>query len=573
MEAQTTDKIYTSGEEVLGRVNEIIESGETISRDELDLLKTLFYKFLNAERDEKQKAYIEAGGDPETYQAEPDANEEAFKEAISKLREQRAETTKKLDEERQQNLNRKLEIIERIKEMGTSPDEATKTYQEFKALQTEWKELGALPPERSTEVWRQYQHAVEQFYDLLKLNFEARDYDFKKNLEIKTELCEQAEKLAEEKDVVSAFHQLQTLHARFRETGPVAKELREEIWNRFKAASSVVNKAHQAFFERLRADEESNLRRKTELCEKAENIAAEPNNSSSDWDKHSRKIIELQAEWKSVGFAPHKVNVKIFERFRAVCDRFFKAKNAYFKEMKATYSENIAKKRAIVERAKELSSSTDWSKTANDLIALQKEWKEAGAVPHRIGNKLWTAFRAECDKFFNARSEATAGTRGEEKANLARKRAIIAQVKELGGETDGDDIREKLQALQEEFNSIGHVPFRDKNKLYDEYHTALDQAYSKVRGGSQTRKIDKFIADVSQKSDSDVEGERSKLMRVYDAKSQEIKTYENNLGFLSATSKKGNALVDELTRKVEKLKEDLELVKGKIKAIDEQSKE
>ncbi len=572
MEPESTEKVYTSKQEVIDRVKEIIESGENINRDELDALKAAFYKLSIAEKDAKQKAYLDEGGDPDAYRPEVDPDEETFKEVMGQLREQRAETSKKQDEERQQNLTRKLEIIERIKEMAVSPDEANKSYQEFKSLQTEWKELGALPPERSTEVWRNYQHVVEQFYDLLKLNFEARDYDFKKNLEIKTALCEAAEKLTEEKDVVSAFHQLQTLHEQFRETGPVAKDLREDIWNRFKAASTVINKAHQAFFERLRAGEEENLRRKTELCEKVEAIVAEPNKGNADWDKHAKQIIELQAEWKQVGFAPHKMNVKIFERFRAACDKFFTAKSEFYKTMKATYSENVAKKQAIIARAKELADSTDWRKTANEFIALQKEWKASGIVPHRTGEKLWTEFRAECDKFFNARSAANVSTYGEERENLAKKREIVKQINLITDE-DEDAVREKLQALQAEWNGIGHVPYKEKDKVFNDYREALDLAYGRLRGGKESRRLDSFKASVSQMEGTAVDSERAKLMRNYDTLRQEIQTYENNLGFLSATSKKGNALVDDITRKIEKLKADMNLVREKIKAIDEQNKE
>ncbi len=572
MESQETKKIYATKREVIDRAKEIINSGENINREETDLLKTVFYKLLIAEKDEKQKAYIEAGGDPETYRPETDPEEEEFKEVMDKLREQRAISSQKQDEERKQNLNRKLEIIEKIKEMATSPDEANKSYQEFKSLQAEWKTIGALPPENSTEVWRKYQHIVEQYYDLLKLNFEARDYDFKKNLEIKTALCEAAEKLTEEKDVVSAFHQLQTLHDQYRETGPVAKELREEIWNRFKAASTVINKAHQAFFERLRACEEENLQKKTELCEKAEAIAEMPNNGNADWEEHSKQIIELQAQWKTIGFAPHKMNVKIFERFRLACDKFFSAKAEYYKSMKAAFSENIAKKQAIIEKAKELSGSTEWRAAGNALIALQKEWKESGIVPHKTGNKLWAEFRAECDKFFNARNAANAGIRGQEKENLEKKRDVIRRLNDIAGDSE-DAIREKLQALQEEFNAIGHVPFKEKDKLYKEYREALDVAYGKIRNGSHSRRLDSFKVSVSQKSGSVIDGERSRLLRAYDSLRQEIQTYENNLGFLSATSKKGNALVDDITRKIEKLKEEMQLTRDKIKAIDEQAKE
>ncbi len=572
MEAQEKDRVYTTKQEVIDRVKEIIENGENINRDELDLLKMVFYKLLNAERDEKQKAYLEAGGDPEAYQVEADPDEETFKEVMKQLKEQRAESAEKQDEERKANLKRKLEIIERVKEMATSPDEANKSYQEFKVLQAEWKTIGDTPPEKSREVWRNFQHIVEQYYDLLKLNFEARDYDFKKNLEAKTALCEAAEKLTEEKDVVSAFHRLQTLHEQFREIGPVAKDLREEIWNRFKAASTTINKAHQAFFERLRSNEEDNLRRKTELCEKVEALLEQPNSSNAEWEKRAKEIIAIQAEWKTIGFAPHKMNVKIFERFRQACDKFFTAKSAHYKEVKSTFSENIAKKQAIIARAKELAESTDWHKTTNELIALQKEWKESGIVPHRVGNKLWTEFRAECDKFFNARSAANVGARSEEKENLEKKRDIIQQITALADEEE-DVIREKLQTLQEEFNAIGHVPYKDKDKLYSEYREALDLAYGKIHNGSQSRKLDSFKVAISQKSGDTIEEERTRLLRAYDSLRQEIQTYENNLGFLSATSQSGSDLVDDINRKIEKLKEDMNLTREKIKAIDEKGKE
>ncbi len=572
MESTENERVYATKQEVIDRVKAIVESGEAVSRDELDGLKATFYRLLNAERDAAQQEYIDGGGDIESYVVAPDADEEAFKEAWTVLREQRAAEASRQDEERQENLTKKLAIIERIKEMATSPDEANKSYQEFKQLQTEWNSIGALPAERSTEVWRNFQHIVEQFYDLLKLNFEARDYDFKKNLEIKTKLCEAAEKLAEEKDVVSAFHQLQALHEQYREAGPVAKELREEIWERFKAASTVINKAHQAFFERLRAVEEENLKKKTELCEKVEAIVAEPNNSNSDWDRHSRAIVALQAEWKTIGFAPRKMNVKIFERFRQACDTFFTAKMAHYKDQRAQYSENIAKRQALIARIKEISDSTDWTKTANDIIELQKEWKAIGVVPHKVGNRLWAEFRAECDKFFNARSAATQSSRSEERDNLAQKRAVVDKLIALA-DSDDESLREQLQALQEEFNAIGHVPYRDKDKLYDDYRAALDRAYSKVRNGSQSRRIDSYRLSMAQRSGDAIDSERQRLMRTYETLRQEIQTYENNLGFLTATSPSGNSLIDEIARKIDKLKDDLALTREKIKAIDDQAKD
>lgn len=572
MDSQETKKVFTSKQEVIDRVKEIADQKENVDREELDQLKNAFYKFLINDRDEKQKAYIEAGGDPETYQLEPDPDEDIFKQAMAQVKEQRSAYMLKQEEERKENLAKKLEIIEKVKAMATSPDEANKTYKEFKKLQTEWKEIGAVPPENSTEVWRKYQHIVEQYYDLLKLNFEARDYDFKKNLEMKTALCEAAEKLAEETDVVSAFHQLQELHNQYREIGPVAKEMREEIWARFKAASTVINKAHQQHFETLRASEEENLQKKTELCEKAEAIADAANNSNADWDEHSKQIIELQAQWKKIGFAPQKMNVKIFERFRAACDRFFTSKGEYYKQLKSTFAENAEKKRAIIEKAKALSSSTEWRSTSDKLIALQKEWKNIGSVPKKLANKLWEEFRAECDKFFEARNAANAGGHSEERDNLDKKRSLIEQIRLLAEDAE-ENIQAKLQTLRDEYNAIGHVPFKEKDKLFAEYSEALDAAYSKLRQGNNIRRLGNFKASIAKKDEASIDSERSRLLRYYDTLRQEIQTYENNLGFLTAASKKGSTLVDEITHKIEKLKADLQLTKDKILTIDKQNKE
>lgn len=572
MDSQETKKVFTSKQEVIDRVKEIADQKENVDREELDQLKNAFYKFLITDRDEKQKAYIEAGGDPETYQLEPDPDEDIFKQAMAQVKEQRSAYMLKQEEERKENLAKKLEIIEKVKAMATSPDEANKTYKEFKKLQTEWKEIGAVPPENSTEVWRKYQHIVEQYYDLLKLNFEARDYDFKKNLEMKTALCEAAEKLAEETDVVSAFHQLQELHNQYREIGPVAKEMREEIWARFKAASTVINKAHQQHFETLRASEEENLQKKTELCEKAEAIADSANNSNADWDEHSKQIIELQAQWKKIGFAPQKMNVKIFERFRAACDRFFTSKGEYYKQLKSTFAENAEKKRAIIEKAKALSSSTEWRSTSDKLIALQKEWKNIGSVPKKLANKLWEEFRAECDKFFEARNAANAGGHSEERDNLDKKRSLIEQIRQLAEDAE-ENIQDKLQTLRDEYNAIGHVPFKEKDKLFAEYSAALDAAYSKLRQGNNIRRLGNFKASIAKKDEASIDSERSRLLRYYDTLRQEIQTYENNLGFLTAASKKGSTLVDEITHKIEKLKADLQLTKDKIMTIDKQNKE
>lgn len=567
-------KIYASKQEVLDRVKELAKNDNTPDKEEVDHLKASFYRFHIAERDEKEKQYLANGGDPEKYQILPDDNEEAFKANMQLIKEKRAKAFEKAQEEREANLKHREDIIEKIKNMATSPEEANKSYNDFKALQQEWKEIGAVPPEKSSETWRNYQLYVEQFYDLLNLNREAREYDFKKNLEAKTKLCEQAEKLANETEVVSAFHQLQELHAQYREIGPVAKELREEIWTRFKNASTVINKKHQEHFENLRSMEQDNLNRKTELCEKTEAIAKEENKNASDWEKHSKEIITIQQEWKTIGFAPHAMNEKIFQRFRAACDDFFSRKAEYFKEVKVRLEANAEKKKALVEQAQALADSTDWKSTSDKLIQLQKEWKAIGTVPRKYGDKLWNDFLAACNHFFEARNAANAGTRNEERDNLKKKRDIISKLKEYT-ESTVDDVQEKVQELADEYNKIGHVPYRDKDKVYKEYHDVMDKIYDNLHISAARRHLDNFrnnLRGMAKKSEDAVDNERARLMRRYESLKQEIKTYENNLGFLNISSKKGNSLVDEMNRKVQRLKDDAQMVREKIKAIDLQNK-
>ena len=563
-------KVYQTKKDVLDRVKEIAHGDEAPKKDEVEFLKTAFYKLHIAEREAQMKEYLDAGGDPATYQVTPDPDEEAFKAEMGIIKERRQQQFREQEAEKEENLKKKLDIIEKIKAMVTSPEEANRAYQEFKALQQEWKEIKNVPAERANELWRNYQLYVEQFYDLLKLNSEAREYDFKKNLEIKTRLCEAAEKLAEETDVISAFHQLQKLHQEYRETGPVSKELREEIWQRFKAASTIINKAHQQHFETLRAREEENLQKKTALCEKVEAIAAEENKSGADWDRHTQEIIAIQQEWKTIGFAPQKMNVKIFERFRAACDDFFARKAEHFRTLKDTYKDNADRKRALIEKAKALQDSTEWRSTSDKLIALQKEWKTIGMVPKKLGDQLWEEFLGACNKFFEARNAAGAGQRSEEHQNLEKKRDVISRLKDAAQEA-GDDLQERVQKLVDEYNAIGHVPFKEKDKLYEEYHAVLDRLYKDLNVSVAKRRLNNFkqnLKQVAERGEAALDSERARLMRQYENLKQEVQTYENNLGFLSVSSKKGNSLIDEMNRKVEKLKGDLQLVKEKIKAID-----
>ena len=529
-------KVYKTKQEVVERLKEIAASDEAPVKDEIDLLKTVFYKLHIAEREARLKEYIDGGGNPETYQVVPDQDEETFKAQMAVIREKRAQIMQQQEAEKQANLEKKLEIIEKIKAMATSPDEAGKSYNEFKELQQQWKDIKNVPADKANELWRNYQLYVEQFYDLLKLNSEAREYDFKKNLEMKTKLCEAAEKLADEEDVISAFHQLQELHQQYREIGPVAKELREEVWARFKAASTVINKRHQQHFEDLRAKEEENLARKTALCEKVEELGKAENKGAADWEKRSKEIIDIQNEWKTIGFAPQKMNVKIFERFRAACDDFFGRKAEYFKALKVTFSENIEKKKALVEKAQALADSTDWKATSDKLIALQKEWKTVGMVPKKLGDQLWQEFLGACNKFFEARNAAGAGQRNEEHANLEKKKGIIEQLKALA-ENAAEATKEKVQALTEEYNKVGHVPYKEKDKLYEAYHEVLDRIYKELNISTKRRRLNDFkanIKNVAKRGEEALDNERGRLARRFEQLKQEIQTYENNLGFLNA---------------------------------------
>ena len=567
-------KVYKTKAEVVERIKEIAHAEEIPQKDEVDYLKTVFYKLHFAEREADMKAYLDAGGDPAAYQVKPDENENAFKAEMTIIKERRAKQFEEQEKLKQENLKKKLDIIEKIKNMATSPEEANKSYQEFKQLQQEWKEIKMVPAENANELWRNYQLYVEQFYDLLKLNSEAREYDFKKNLEIKTKLCEAAEKLADENDVISAFHQLQELHQEYRESGPVAKELREGIWARFKAASTVINKKHQQHFEDIRAKEEDNLNKKTELCEKVEAIAKEENKTSADWENHTKQIIEIQTEWKTIGFAPQKMNVKIFERFRAACDDFFGRKSAYFTQMKKEFTENAEKKKALVEKAQALKDSTEWKATSDKLIALQKEWKTIGMVPKKYGDQLWNDFLAACNHFFEARNAANAGARNEEHANLDKKKAVVEKLKALL-ENPVDDTQAEVRKLTEEYNSIGHVPYKEKDKIFNEYHEVLDKIFKELNISTARRRLNNFktnLKNVAKRGEDALDNERTRLQRRAEQMKQEIQTYENNLGFLNASSKKGNSLIDEMNRKVQKLKDDLELIKQKIKVIDSEEK-
>ena len=574
-QSNTSNKQYTTKQEIIDKIKTLASSETVPSREEIESLKSTFYRIHLAEREAEQKAYLDAGGDPSAYKVAPSEDEMVFKAELSLIKEKRAKLLQEQEKERQENLKQKLAIIESIKAIATSPDEANKSYAQFKELQTKWKEINNVPADKVNELWRTYQLYTEQFYDLLKLNHEAREYDFKKNLELKTKLCEAAEKLSEEKDVVSAFHQLQELHQQYREIGPVAKENREQIWTRFKTASTVINKRHQQHFEELRGKEEENLVKKTNLCEKVEAINAKKIQTINEWEKTTEEVTNIQKEWKTIGFTPQKMNVKIFERFREACNTFFQSKTTFFKELKASFAENIEKKKVLIEKAKNLADSTEWKSTSDKLIALQKEWKKVGFVPQKVSDKLWEEFVQYCNKFFDARKAANGDSHSEEHKNLEHKESILKELKSFI-ETKAEDASEKIHQLIKEYNQTGHVPYKEKDRLYAQFKEVTDQLKKELNISVNRKRLDDFknnLKNVVSNGENALYNERNKLFRAYERMKQELQTYENNLGFLSAASKKGNSLISNFTQKTEKLKEEMQLLKEKIKEIDRQQKE
>lgn len=562
-------------EEILAKLKEVVADVENVAKPKIDGLKQSFYKLHNAEQDAARKLFIENGGAAENFVPQTDCVEEEFKNIMSVIKEKRSALTAELEKQKEMNLQVKLSIIEELKELVESPDDANKSYTEFKKLQQQWNEVKLVPQAKVNELWKNYQLYVEKFYDLLKLNNEFREYDFKKNLEIKTHLCEAAEKLADEADVVSAFHQLQKLHQEFRDTGPVAKELRDEIWARFKAASTTVNRRHQQHFEALKEVEQHNLDQKTVICEIIEAIDYKELTNFASWESKTQEVIALQNKWKTIGFAPQKMNVKIFERFRKACDEFFRKKGEFFKSLKEGMNENLEKKRALCEKAEALKDSTDWKATADELTKLQKEWKTIGPVAKKYSDAVWKRFISACDYFFEQKNKATSSQRSVEQENLEKKKAIIEKLNAIDDQMDTEEATQLVRDLMKEWNGIGHVPFKEKDRIYKQYHSQVDKLFEHFNISVSNKKLSNFkstISSIQEGSPQALYREREKLVRAFDNMKNELQTYENNLGFLTTSSKKGNSLLTEINRKVEKLKADIELVKEKIKVVDENIK-
>ena len=559
-------------EEVVQRLKEINEKNDLTDKQEIDSLKQTFYKLQKAKSEAARKAFIDEGGKAEDFTPETKPAEEEFKAVMNAIKEKRNALAAAQEKEKEDNLTKKLGILERMKFLTESQEDTNKIYDEFKKLQQEWNEIGQIPVAKVNELWKTYQLYTEKFYDMVKLNNEFREYDFKKNLEQKTRLCEAAEKLAEEPDVISAFHQLQKLHQEFRAIGPVAKDLREEIWSRFKAASTVVNKRHQQHFEELKEKEQNNLDQKTVICEIVEGMEYDTFTTFADWEDKTNEILALQAKWKTIGYAPQKMNVKIFERFRAACDEFFRRKAAFFKSVKETMAANLEKKKAFCEKAEALKESTDWKETAEILTKLQKEWKNIGPVAKKHSDAVWKRFIGACDYFFERKNKATSSQRSEEVENLAKKEDVIKRMAALGAAGTADDATaEQVRALMKEWNAIGFVPFKEKDRLYKEFHALVDKLFDRLHLSATEKRLSSVRTNGNK--EGNLYRDRERLVRTYEGLKNDIQTYENNLGFLNSSSKKGNTLVADITRKIERLKKDMELVLKKIKDIDESLKE
>lgn len=558
---------HQSCSDIIARIKALAEDPLNASKEELDQLKQAFYKLHRANIENAREVHISAGGTPETFKVDT-TEEEEYKSAMSVIKEKRAEQQRETERIQEDNYLRKEALLARLQTMIDNADKEQASYNDFKALQQEWKAIGDVPIGKLSDLWKRYQQLTEHFYDILKLNIEFREYDFKKNAEAKIRLCEAAEHLSEESDVISAFHQLQKLHQEYREIGPVAKEQREEVWNRFKAASTTINKRHQEHFEQLKKRENENLEKKTAICEIVESIEYDKLESYAQWNEKTQEIIDLQEQWKTIGFAPQKMNTKIFERFRTACDEFFSRKGDFFKGMKDNLSSNLEKKLALCEQAEALKDSNDWKATADKLTALQREWKAIGPVPKKHSDAIWTRFIAACDAFFEKRKAAGASQRSEEHQNLAKKKEIIAALAAIDPTNITEEATATMHELIREWNSVGHVPFREKDKIYKQYKELIDNLFDTIRENEAVKKVARFKNSI--KEGMNVNRERERLLRTYENMCNEIKTYENNLGFLTSSSKSGNSLVAEMKRKMEKLKSDAELVLKKIRTLEEQ---
>ena len=552
------------------------QEAKTISFDEAARLKQQFYQLHNEELRQQKAAFIEGGGAEADFVPAADENEENVKELLNVIKEKKAAMRQAIENERQANLEKKRALVKELTEMSEDTDNVNRHFQRAREIQTEFTAIGEVSPTESTALWKEYQEAVEHFYDQWKVNKELRDYDFKKNLADKEALIAEAAKLVEEEDIIVAFNSLQKLHEQWREIGPVAKELREEIWTKFKEHSSAINKRYQTFFEERKAREQENENAKTALCERIETLDLDSARTYAKWDELTKTVITAQEEWKGVGYASRKANAALFTRFRAACDNFFARKAEYFRTMKEELNENLLKKTALCEQAEALKDSTDWRKTSDRLVELQKEWKEIGTVAKRHSDAIWKRFQEACDYFFEQKKQATSSQRKEERDNLKAKQEIIEKLKELGGE-NSDLTREnaikKLNELRASWQSVGHVPFKEKDKVQETYRVLVGELSKKLdvrETRSRMASFENSIKEIAAEGGNRLGRERERLARVLENRRQELHTYENNMGFLSSKSKSGDSLLREMERKMNRIREDIADLENKIRLIDEQ---
>ena len=570
-EPAKTEVVGKSKEELVAALAALIEKPVDEIRDEVNAIKNQFYALRKAEQEVELAEFVDKGNEPAAFAAKPDAEEEKLKDLLNEYKEKKAAQLAAIEAERVANLERKRAILVELSEIAKDVDNVNKFYAKFQQLQQTFKEVGSVPAADDKALWKEFQTVTEQFYDSLKINKQLRDLDFKKNLESKENLCKEAEALADENDVIVAFKKLQELHDKWREIGPVVKELREDLWKRFKEASSAVNKRHQAFFENRKEKEKENEVAKTAICEEAEAIVLAELTTYAKWNDATKQIILMQERWKTLGFASKKVNNELFARFRKTCDEFFAAKAEFFKRMKDESAENLAKKHRLCERAEALKDSTDWKKTADELTAIQKEWKTIGPVPKKSGDAVWKRFIAACDYFFENKNKNTTNVHQEEHANLKAKKAIVEKIKTIDESLSKDEIKNLLKTLVADYQQIGHVPYKEKDKIYEEYRAALNEAYEKFDIKETRARFESFANSVeSMSSDKNkLFKERDRLVRIYEAKKNELKTYENNLGFFNVSSKAGGPVLKEMERRIAKAKEDLISLEKKIDLIDE----
>lgn len=561
-------------EEVLEKLKDLVAQEEVPSRNEVESLKQTYYKLRSKEIEDEKAKFVEEGNEEGNFVSSPDPKDDVLKTYLNEIKDKRANQILAEDRLKEENYQKKLGIIESLKQLTESTDDFNKLYKEFKDLQQQWNEIKLVPPSKEKDLWKSYQYYSEIFYDLIKINNEFRDYDFKKNQELKIAICESAEKLAEDADPVSAFHQLQNFHQQWREIGPVVKELREEIWERFKAASTAINKNYQSHFEDLKGKETENLDKKTAICEKLRAIDYTVLNSMKLWDEKSKEVIALQAEWKTVGFVPRKFNNQIFEEFRALCDEFFEKKSEFFKSIKEEMDVNLEKKKALVEKAKSLKDSTDWRKTTDEMIAVQKEWKMVGPVSRKYSDSIWKEFVTACDYFFEQKKKHTSSHKEEEETNLQAKKELIEKLKGLDQSLEASEAIAQVRELVEQWHNIGHVPFKEKDKIYKEFHDAVDTQYDRLKVDKAERRLDAFKSTMEDLSKGGADAkrrllrERDRLLHTYNKLKSDLQTYENNMNFLSISTKGASGLLKDVNIKVKKLKEEMELIEKKIETID-----